>query len=114
MHEGRTWFIPAFLSNYKEGYEPLVEDILLFTQEDSLGNDYIPVFDNSSHCDLYIAHINAGNRDKSVCIFAFSSLSDLENRVRKDFKNEVKLIIHTTDTPDGPEEELDLDPDEKL
>lgn len=117
MHEGRTWFIPAFIPNYKEGHEPDVDDVILFTQVDPDGhNEFIPVFDNSSYCDHYIGTLNAGKRDKALCIYAFRTLSDLEKRVRSDFGREVQLIIHASDSPDGDEEEeLDLfDSDDEL
>lgn len=118
MHEGRTWFVPAFIANYKEGYEPDVEDVILFTQVDPDDNsEFIPVFDNSSHCDHYIGSLNGGKRDKALCIYAFQTLSDLEKRVRTDFNREVQLIVHASNAPDGngQEEELNLfDSDDEL
>lgn len=98
MHKSRAWFIPAYITNYKEGHEPDLEDVTLFTLVDTdTASEYIPVFDNSQHCDQMIGEINAGKRDKSICIYAFPSLSDIEKRVRKDFGRPVQLIVHTSD-----------------
>jgi len=109
LHSDRTWYILAYINNYQEDVEPGVEDIILFTVIDpETTSEYIPVFDSSDMCNEYINDLSAeGKRDKSICIYGFQTLSDIEKRVRADFGRPVQLIVTATDEQQSEDEEAD-------
>lgn len=105
-----TWYIPAYIANLREGHDPRIEDIVLFIAVDVVTmRESIPVFDDFNDCDKYLDSISPGKRDKCLAIFAFHSMTDIDERVIKAFGKSVPLDITSSQNLGSDDFDINFD-----